>query len=42
MKKDHQHWDLAGRILWNLAEKYFNSEEEFARNALLAAGIMPV
>lgn len=39
MKKDHQHWDLAGRTLWGLAEKYSNSEEEFVRNALRAVGI---
>lgn len=42
VKKDHQHWDLAGRTLWNFAEKYFNSEEEFVQCALRAAGIMQV
>jgi hypothetical protein len=42
MKKDHQHWDYTGLELWNLAEKYRNSEDEFAQNALRAVGLTAV
>lgn len=39
IKKDHQHWDYAGRKLWELTEEHWNSEEAFVRFALSAFGI---
>lgn len=39
IKNDHQHWDYAGRKLWNLAREHRNSEEVFIRDALSAFGI---
>ena len=39
IKKDHQHWDYAGRKLWDLTEVHWNSEEAFLRDALSAFGI---
>ena len=40
MKKDHQHWDYAGRRLWDLAEKHWDSEDAFVTAALNSFGIL--
>jgi hypothetical protein len=39
IKKDHQHWDYAGRRLWDLTEQNWNSEELFVKDALNAFGL---
>jgi hypothetical protein len=39
MKKNHQHWDYAGRTLWDLVEKHRNSEGDFVRETLSAFGM---
>lgn len=38
-KNDHQHWDHAGKRLWNLAKDNRSSEEKFVRAALKAFGV---
>jgi len=39
IKKDHQHWDFAGRTLWDLSEAHWNSEASFVKETLNAFGI---
>jgi hypothetical protein len=39
IKKNHQHWDYAGRKLWDLTEENWSSEESFVKQALNAFGL---
>jgi hypothetical protein len=32
-KRDHQHWDYAGRVLWDLAESHRDNPDEFVTEA---------
>jgi hypothetical protein len=39
IKNDHQHWDNAGRKLWDLARENRNSEDVFIKDALSTFGV---